>query len=204
MQIIEAATPGLLWKQAAKKVYSEGSEIMDGQERLKELTSVTLIISNPTGEDQIMQKFADRKMVDFMLGNFLKQDSVLDWGYSYGKRLFNYNGINQMDRVIKKLNGNKESKSATIDLINPLEDVKHVPCICTLDFKIRDNKIQCSAFFRSQDAGKKIYADIISIGKLMKIIAKETKYDVGVLHIFIASLHIYEKDVNDKILPLIS
>lgn len=203
MYTIEAETPGILWQNAARKVYDEGSEVMDGQEHLKELLNVMLICSKPMGNDAILDKLADKKMIEFMLGNFMKTEPVLDWGYSYGVRLFNYNGVNQIEKIINKLKNNKESKSATIDLMDPLKDGKHVPCICTLDFKIRDNKVQCSAFFRSQDAGKKIYADIISLGALTNMVAKGTNLEAGILHIFIASLHIYEKDVNDKILPLL-
>ncbi len=203
MHIIEAETPGILWRDAAKMVYNEGSEVMDGEEHLRELINVMLICSNPTGRDAVLDNFADKEMIEFMLGNFLKMEPVLDWGYSYGSRLFNYNGINQLEKVINKLKGNKEAKSATIDLMDPLNDGKHVPCICTMDFKIRNGRLQCSAFFRSQDVGKKIYADIISIGELMKRVAQGTNLKIGALHIFIASLHIYEKDVNDKILPLI-
>ena len=177
---------------------------MDGEEHLKELTNVLLISSNPSGSDPVIEKFADKNMINFMLGNFLDKKPVLDWGYSYGMRLFDYNGADQLQRVIDKLKKNKESKSATVDLMDPLKDGKHVPCICTIDFKIRDNKIQCSAFFRSQDVGKKIYADIISLGELMKQVSQGAGYAVGTLHIFIASLHIYEKDVNDKVLPLIN
>ena len=64
--------------------------------------------------------------------------------------------------------------------------------------KIRNGKIVGNAFFRSQDAGKKFYADIMCIGEIMKLVSNKLGLEVGTLSIFIASLHIYESDF-DKI-----
>ncbi|MCL4362933.1 thymidylate synthase [Candidatus Marsarchaeota archaeon] len=202
MKIIEAHSPGKLWQEAATVVYKNGAAVMDGQDRLKELTNVVLVCENPLESDRVLDKFADKKMLDFMLGNFLEKEPVLDWGYSYGARILDYNGTNQLKNIIDKLKRNRESKSATINLMDPSKDGKHVPCICTLDFKIRDGRVQCAAFFRSQDAGKKIYADMISLGELTKKVANETGSKAGALTIFIASLHIYEKDIDSIVRPL--
>jgi len=203
MKNIVEKTPGFLWKRAAKEVYTNGSDIKDGDKNLKELLNVYITCKQPTKNDDIITSHADKKMIDWMLDNFLKQNPVLDWGYSYGKRFFNHHGIDQVENIINKLKKNPDSKSATINLMDVEEDQKHVPCICTIDFKIRRGKLNATAFFRSQDAGKKLYADIISIGKIMEMIGQKVGVSVGDLSILIASLHIYEEDLEEKILPLI-
>lgn len=203
MTNIKETTPGLLWKAAAKEVYEKGADIKDGEKDLKELLNVFITCENPMGSDVVIEHYADGKMIEWMLGNFLKQEPVLDWGYSYGTRFFNHHGIDQVANVIAKLKKNPDSKSATINLMDVEADLKHVPCICTIDFKIRNGRLNATSFFRSQDAGKKLYADIISIGKIMEMIAKEVDVPVGELSILIASLHIYEEDIKDKVLPLI-
>ena len=78
----------------------------------------------------------------------------------------------------------------------PGGDDKHVPCICSIDFKIRNNKLNTTAFFRSQDIGKKVYADMISLTKIASLIADSVKADVGFLVLHIASAHIYESDMK--------
>lgn len=129
-----------------------------------------------------------------MRNNFLLNEPITNWGYSYGQRFTNFDGIDQIGGVVEKLKKNPNSKSATITLMNPLGDSHHMPCIVALDFKIREGKLMTTAFFRSQDAGKKIYADIICLGEIAKKIADRVGVAVGALSILTASLHFYEED----------
>ena len=89
---------------------------------------------------------------------------------------------------------NPESKSATISFMHPGYDDKHMPCIVSMDFKIRNDKLNGNAFFTSQDACKKFYADIMCMGEILNIVSKQIKVKVGELNILIAYLHIYEND----------
>jgi thymidylate synthase len=204
MKSIVAKTPGVLWRKAAREVYTQGSDIKDGEKNLKELLNVYVTCEKPNKTDATIETLADKEMIEWMLNNFLKQDPVLDWGYSYGKRFFNHHGINQVENIINKLKKNPDSKSATINLMDVKEDQKHVPCICTIDFKMRSGILNATAFFRSQDAGKKLYADIISIGRIMDMIASGVGAEVGQLNILISSLHVYDEDLESKVLPLIN
>lgn len=195
INIFKKETPGKLWLQAMEKVYLEGHNIKDGEQNLKELLSVLVTVDNPTIIDGEIKKYGNTSMIEWMKSNFLSKEPIENWGYSYGQRMYNYNGnYNQFEKAIEKLKKNPESKSATICFANPEQDIKHSPCIISLDLKIRQNKIVGNAFFRSQDAGKKFYADIICIGEIMSLASKELNIGVGELNIFIASLHIYESD----------
>lgn len=133
-----------------------------------------------------------------MKKNFLKREPIKEWGYSYGSRIFNFNGMNQLREVVKKLKEKPESKSAVITLNNPLSDFNtHFPCLNLLDFKIRGRKkVFTTAFFRSQDVGKKIYADILALGEISKMVANSLKTNVGPLTLIIVSAHIYQEDFN--------
>ncbi len=202
MRTISAETPGILWKEVAEQVCRDGATVWDGDKQLKEVLDSFVVCGDPTGTDTILERHADRQMIQWMLDNFLEQEPVLDWGYSYGERFFNYSGINQIESVIAKLRKNPESKSATISLMNPKEDQGHVPCICAVDFKLRGGKLRATAFFRSQDAGKKLYADMIALGRIMALIAGKLAVGTGELGIFIASLHVYEEDIDSRLVPL--
>jgi len=202
MYKVVAKTPGEAWMKAVKRVMKFGSKVMDGNRKLKELINVFLIVENPCATDQILKKYADSKMISWMRDNFLKSEPVLDWGYSYGQRFSNFDGVNQIEQVVQKLIKNPETKSATITLMDPKGDTHHVPCIVSIDFKIRNRYLITTAFFRSQDVGKKIYADIICIGEIAKRIAERANVEAGELNILIVSLHYYEEDV-DKINKLL-
>jgi thymidylate synthase len=200
---IAAKTPGEAWKKAALEVFKVGSPIKDGDVNLKELLNIFLSIENPLGTDAIMDRYADAKMIEWMRNNFLSNNPVDSWGYSYGQRFTDFGGINQIQDVIQKLKKNPESKSATITLMNPEGDKHHMPCIVALDFKIRNKQLMLTAFFRSQDVGKKIYADIICLGEIEKEIADSIGVAMGPLNILIVSLHAYEADF-EKIADLIA
>lgn len=194
-RILKAKTPGEAWKKAMKLVMSNGSLITDGEEFLKECLHLVILIGNPLKNDKILKKFADKKLLKFMERNFLKCEPISNLGYSYGSRIFDFRGINQVDEVVKKLSKKPESKSATIILSDPYYDFHgHSPCVSLLDFKIRKRNLITTAFLRSQDIGKNIYADIIMIGRVSKIIADRLEIKLGPLILFIASAHIYKKD----------
>lgn len=144
-------------------------------------------------------------MVKWMVeDNFGGTKPVLDWGYCYGLRMDSFrNEVNQIEKIVRKLKTNPESKSATISLMDPQLDFdNHMPCIMSLDFKIRKDALSVVGFFRSQDIGKKFYADILSLGSIQKQVAQELSIQRGQIKIFISSAHIYEQDF-DKVSSLI-
>jgi len=196
MRHITARSAGEAWMKASRAVYSGGRLIKDGEQTLKELLNVFLYVEHPLEHDRVLEAYADPAMIKWMQDNFLTQKPVLNWGYSYGQRFFNYEGIDQITNVIEKLKKNPESKSATVSLMNPKGDGSHMPCIVAIDFKIRDGRLITTTFFRSQDVGKKIYADIICIGEIAKRVADAVGVNHGPLCILIASLHAYEADWN--------
>jgi len=129
-----------------------------------------------------------------MQNNFFNQEPVDNWGYSYSQRLFNYNKINQIKMVIKQLKNNPLAKSAVITLTKPGFDSRHVPCLTTLDFKIRNRKLLLTCFARSQDIYKKMYADILCLAKIQKEVADKLNTKIGALYLNIVSAHIYQGD----------
>ncbi|MDD4352886.1 MAG: thymidylate synthase [Candidatus Nanoarchaeia archaeon] len=196
MQIIKSESIGNAWKDALKLIKYKGNSVYDGEIKLKEIINLIFEIENPLENDEIIKKFGDEAMIKFMFSNFLEQEPVLNWGYSYGQRIFNFENIDQLEDIKQKLKKNTESKSATLCLMNPPKDKNHSPCINVLDFKIRDGHLILTAFFRSQDIGKKFYADALCITHLGKMITKEFENIPIKLVMNIVSAHIYEPDLK--------
>ncbi len=195
MKILQAKTAGKLWIKAMEEVYNNGTPIKDSEQNLRELLSVLVSVDEPTVIDEEIKIHGDVNMISWMNDNFLSLKEVDNWGYSYGQRMYDFDGhYNQFEKIAEKLIKNPESKSATISFMYPGHDDKHMPCIVALDFKIRNGRLNGSAFFRSQDAGKKFYADIMCMGEILRRLAERINLLVGELNIFIASLHIYEND----------
>lgn len=177
----------------------EGGNVYDGPLLLNEVLDLFVEIEDASKSDAILEKNADPKMLDWMINeNFGGTKPVLDWNYCYGMRLRNFNGVNQIDRIITKLKQNPDAKSATVSLMDPSVDFDdHMACIVALDFKIRNgNKLYLTAFFRSQDIGKKFYADILALGAIQDEVAQGIGIAKGSVKIFISSAHIYETEFD--------
>lgn len=191
---IESKSIGEAWVKATGLVMDKGGTVHDDGTELREIIDLSITISDPTKTDEIVEKSGDRGMLEWMSANFMDKTPLEKWGYSYGQRIFDYEGINQFEEVAKKLKTNPESKSATISLMYPPGDKKHVPCVCIIDFKLRDGRLDLFCVMRSQDIFKKNYADARVLGQILKNMAEKIGAEPGSLVLKIISAHIYEQD----------
>lgn len=179
-------------------VWKNGSKVHDGKDILREILNVSISVDNPNLPrwDDIDNKYKDK--ITWMRKNFFEDKPVLNWGYSYGQRLCKYMGVNQIEEIYHKLLKNPDSKSATISLMYPPEDVKHSPCVNVMDFKIRNNTLMMNVFMRSQDAGNKMFADLFCYTEILESIKERLSLKYSKLNVYIMSLHIYQKDFMEE------
>lgn len=142
------------------------------------------------------------------LDNYIKTQimtrthSNLDISYIYGERLFNYNGIDQIDFIINKLGTNPETRRAVAVLWNPQTDAEnpHGPCLNFLSFNIHHNEVYATIIFRSQDIFKAWPKNTLGLMHLQKHITEELnkrygkQYKPGKFTITSISAHIYSED----------
>lgn len=128
--------------------------------------------------------------------------------YAYGRR---WQEWNQLLNVIELLSKRHDSKRAVIDIFTPYDtDVNRADTPCTLmyTFKIRNNKLNMTTFFRSHDlfAGSKydiILSSFINQLICMCINAKNKSNVIpGALGTYEDSLHIYYLKDQDKLQQL--
>lgn len=193
---INTSSIGEAWKEALSLVSRYGRTVFDKDEKLYEILGMYIKIKDPNENDSIIKKYGDALIIQQMKKNFFSLENIPSWGYSYGQRLTNYEGINQIETIKRKLLDNIESKSATICLNYPKGDLIHSPCINVLDFKVRNNTMILNTFFRSQDICKKMYADAICLTLILKDISAALKIENTELILYIASAHIYDKDLE--------
>lgn len=129
--------------------------------------------------------------------NYVKQDGTIN--SNYGQYVFGKQ--NQFDRVIKALTDDKDSRRASIAILGSqhiLSDDADLPCTCSLNFRIRDNKLNMSVHMRSQDAvfGFTNDAPAFSFIHEMVFNALLLKYpdlECGRYHHSVDSFHVYER-----------
>ena len=188
------------WNQSLRLVLKNGEIIWDKNEKLLEVFNVNLIIKKPGRNKNLLKPYFKEFGLDpFERIQKLFEDSRVknkELKISYAQRIYKYRGKNQLEKIIQKLKVNPYSKSATFTLFDPIADEKHVPCIAILDFKIRHKKLFLTVFARSSDATKKLPADLFALTKIQKQVASSLRIKTGVLTMFIASLHVYERDFD--------
>ena len=116
----------------------------------------------------------------------------------YGTRLFYQNGQHdQIQNVINTLNkGRRTSRRAVIQLFEAsdlTENFNEVPCTCTLQFLVRNDKLNLLVNMRSNDAYRGLPHDIFAFTMLQELIARSLGVEVGIYKHCAASLHLYEK-----------
>lgn len=195
---IRGESIGEAWNALLEATYRTDQTVWDDGMELRELVNVTVVVDAPfpsVEADPFLRRNEDEELVEWMHDNFHSMVPIEGWGYSYGSRFYDFDGVDQIEHVKEKLAANPESKSATISAMNPPEDEKHVPCICTLDFKIR-NGLVLTAFFRSQDVGKKFAPDLLALEEMFEDVAAHLDVPGNTIVVHIASAHIYESDYH--------
>lgn len=122
----------------------------------------------------------------------------------YGPRLFNSAcKYNQVKNVINLLKEHNSSKRAVIQLFesrdivpNKKWNVPSIPCTCTLQFMIRNQKLNMISFMRSNDAYRGLPHDIFAFTMLQEFIASAIGIDIGIYKHCVGSLHLYQN--NEK------
>ena len=134
--------------------------------------------------------------------NFTK-DSTDPVPGAYGSRIFGQ--PNQFNKIVELLEKSKDSRRAVIaiysenDLLG--DDSRDVPCTCTLQFFIRNDKLHLTCYMRSNDAALGLVHDIFSFTLLQeimlaKLITKYPNLELGEYTHIVGSLHIYDKNID--------
>ena len=195
--VIECDTIGEVWQEAYAVIIKNGKSIRDNNEELIELLHLFLIVNSPEKEISISQG-QNTVMKKWMEENFnqIKRVPELNNCWSYGWRLFNFQGINQIDWIIEKLKKKPESKSATISMLQRASEESYIPCVSLLDFKIRSNQLWLTVTCRSLDFGQKAIHNMTNLARLSQKVADRLDISQNRLFMQVNSAHIYKKDLK--------
>jgi len=194
MSDIKASTIGECWIKCIKHIMNNGDEHFDEDTKIKEILGLSVEIENPKLDDKIIQEFGDKIVINRTLDKFSKGAIMPDRPFTYGACIYDKNGIDQFEWLIKRLKVKQETKSATICLLTEGNEDANLPCLTTIDVKIRNKKLILQFFFRSQNIFGRQYANLLALVKLQNDIANRCSVKIGSLKGYIASAHIYEYD----------
>lgn len=171
-----------------------GQDYFDEDVKIKEVLGLNVEITEPSIKDSIIDKYGDQYVINKMLKKFSKGVVMDDRPFTYGECIYNKKGIDQFEWLVNRLKLKRETKSASIGLLTEGNNQANLPCLTTIDAKIRDNKLILQFFFRSQNIFGRQYANLLALAKLQSDLAEKCSVKVGAMKGYIASAHIYDYD----------
>jgi len=116
---------------------------------------------------------------------------------AYGPRMFGRRPNDQLSRVISSLRNKPDSRQAVVQLFDrsdTLKPHKDIPCTCTLQFVVRDNRLHMLTSMRSNDAWLGLPHDVFAFTMIQELVARSLGIELGEYRHAVGSLHLYEGD----------
>ena len=202
-------------KKIIAEIMTNGEEYSPRNMLIREINGCHFRLDNP--RNRIIYNPERRFSLTFALGEFLwylagkndletilyyngHYDRYSDDGQTlygaYGKRIFGDDEKCQVDRIIELLRKDKDTRQAVISIYNSNDNkniTKDVPCTCTLQFLIRNNRLNCITYMRSNDLILGTVNDIFSFTMLQELVANEVGVEIGWYEHIAGSMHIYKE-----------
>jgi len=217
MIIVSKPTLPRAWEEAVLQCWRTGSRITTQYDKPGDppsLDSCALIeVSEPLREPRVHKCFPGG-LVD--LYKYTQEvvagvhDKWIDpaagkWSYTYHQRLINYQGLNQLDRVIALLAACPTTRRAQAITWIPTTDlfVSDPCCLQRLWFRVEDKHLVMHAHIRSNDAFKAAFMNMYAFTELQRNIATALSdklgycVPVGPYRHFVDSFHIYGSYFKD-------
>ena len=189
---IESHTLNEAWRMACEATYKHGQELNIDGSRQRELINLSIFIANgfETEHDTYFSYFGHDAYNQVMRVYTKGGDRELK--KDYWTRIYDNNGINQVNKVIDSLKIDPTTKSATI-ILSDLNSEK-LPCVMDVNFKIRNEKLEMTVVFKSSDIAKKFIPDIAVLTRIHEEISQQLHVARGSVTAFILSAQIHGKD----------
>jgi thymidylate synthase len=213
MYITEETLDDLL-RRVFTKLLKSKNRINPTRGEATELTGVLLQITNPRARLSrtemkgklfsclgellwYLAKTKDLRFISYYVSRYREEsdDGRTVYG-GYGPRLFKMDGNNQVANVITLLKNNSDSRRAVIQLFDSAdlaEQHKDIPCTCTLQFMVRQRRLNMLTNMRSNDAFFGLQHDVFAFTMFQEIIARTLGVELGTYKHAVGSLHLYEE-----------
>jgi thymidylate synthase len=205
-----------LLREVIEQVQARGTRIFPTKGEALELSGMLLEITNPRARlsrtemrgklfsalGELFWYLAGTNELDFISYYIHPYMKVADDGQiygGYGPRLFSWNGLNQFDTVTEILKRKPDSRQAVIQLFDRLDlkaKKKDIPCTCTLQFMIRENKLHLLSSMRSNDIHWGLPHDVFCFTMLQEILARDLGVELGTYKHAVGSLHLYTQNIG--------
>lgn len=166
--------------------------------RLKEVFNLAAVITDENPDDFYLPEWAPiaRKDVENYLPSIMTAERGTE-DYTYGERLWNFNGMNQVDSVmVDYLKRYPTDRAALAVLFDPMRDHKgrSAPCINLVQATNSGDLLNLTAYVRSHSIFSGWVLNIFGLLTLQKYIADKLGQKLGTLTVLSNCAHVYENE----------
>ena len=175
------------------------------ENELKEVLNMVAVITSEKIDDPYFPHYFPftKKDIAVYTPQVVSAKKIPGIAYTYGQRLRENHGVDQVQEVIELIKRRPFSKKMamfTVDVAHDwgrdTVDKGDTPCLTQLLCSIQDNKLFMTAHFRSQDMMHGWPRNAFSLITLQDMIATETGYARGPFCIITHSAHMYADDYD--------
>jgi len=198
-KFVRASTISDGWYRGLDLIWNHGDVLKDERgSKTKELLNLTIVIENPYRDMIPKDSPWNEERLDEYAKQFVTGKNVQDFEYTYGQRLRDWNGIDQIEYAVRKLKKVPNSRRAISITWMPPKDTRsnEVPCMMLIDFKLRDS-LNLTTVFRSHDFYGAAPNNWYALARLLEYVAKRIGAKPGIITSVSISAHIYEHDWDD-------
>lgn len=176
---------------------------------LKEILNLTAVVTDEDPDNIYFPHYLPFSKLELeqYYPQVLTAKKISNIAYTYGQRLRDNQGVDQIEEMIKLLKSRPFSKKMaafTADIKVDWNNVNRgdTPCLTMVLGSIQDNKFIFTTHFRSQDMVHGWPRNVFSLRKLQKYIADKAGFKMGQFVMITHSAHIYSDDYDlvEKIL----
>ena len=172
------------------------------ENELKELLNMMAVVYKEDPEKPYVPSFFpfSEKDLETYYPQVLSSKPIPGIAYTYGQRLRDHEGVDQIQNIIDLIKTRPFSKKMIAFTANVKEDWSQVnkgdtPCLSQVVCSIQDDQLFMTTHFRSQDMVHGWPRNVFSLRKLQKKIADEAGgYKLGAFVMITHSAHIYSDD----------
>ncbi|WP_344914263.1 hypothetical protein [Streptosporangium oxazolinicum] len=176
-----------------RHVTHNGGPALDDRGPIIEAPAVLFEVTGLAWDDPVLKCYGDAGKIPLYSSKFSERSIVPPFKYSYGGRLRQFLGVDQLGWVADVLRAKPYTKSGWISLTAPGEPPDAVPCLTSLAFRLRAGRLVMTAAFRSQNVFTS-YLNYVPLRGIQSEVADDLMVGCGSMRIFVDVPHIYTAD----------
>jgi thymidylate synthase len=198
LYVYRAKTVADVWPKILHGIMRFGEEKMTHYStKQKELYNVTAVITDEDPEHIAWAPYFNftKEHFEGYKPQVMTNEPVPSLSYTYGIRLRDHNGVNQIESIIAKLTAEAFTRRAVGVLWNVATDdgSEHPPCLTVVQASINYDKLYLTCYLRSNDMYRGWPENTLAFRTMQKEIADAVGLPMGPLTTISTSAHVYEE-----------